>query len=150
MVKHGWLENTLFTGGFPIETPISNGFPIATCDYRRVNHRTTRGICNGKLLTKDTCRGEMLDYDYPYAIGHQSICRMCVCVYTHDMEFDYEKDEHNPYTMFCDHGRFEGVDQIWDMMEYHQEPVLSSWVLRQVLGFSEKFGDLMMKGWGRL
>jgi hypothetical protein len=29
------MENTLFIGYFPIETPISSGFPIAT-DYRRV------------------------------------------------------------------------------------------------------------------
>ena len=30
------MENTLFIGDFPIETPISSGFPIATFDYRRV------------------------------------------------------------------------------------------------------------------
>ena len=30
------MENTLFTGGFPIETPISSGLTIATFDYRRV------------------------------------------------------------------------------------------------------------------
>ena len=30
------MENTLLIGGFPIETPISSGFPIATFDYRKV------------------------------------------------------------------------------------------------------------------
>jgi len=30
------IENTLFIGYFPIETPISSGCPIATFDYRRV------------------------------------------------------------------------------------------------------------------
>ena len=35
-IKYGWLENTLLIGDFPIETPISSGFPIATFDYRRV------------------------------------------------------------------------------------------------------------------
>ena len=29
-------ENTLFTGDFPIETPISSGFPGAMFDYRMV------------------------------------------------------------------------------------------------------------------
>ena len=29
-------EYTMKTGGFPIETGISSGFPIATFDYRRV------------------------------------------------------------------------------------------------------------------
>ena len=29
-------EDTLFTGGFPIETTISSGVPIATFDYQRV------------------------------------------------------------------------------------------------------------------
>ena len=33
------MELTLFKGDFPIETPISSGFPIARFDYRRVtNH----------------------------------------------------------------------------------------------------------------
>ena len=39
----GWKihENTPFIGDFPMETPISIGFPIATFDYRRVQ---TTGI----------------------------------------------------------------------------------------------------------
>ena len=36
-IKRGWLENTLFTGDFPIEALISSGCPIATFDYRRVS-----------------------------------------------------------------------------------------------------------------
>ena len=31
------MENTHFFGTFPIETPISSGFPIATFDYWRVS-----------------------------------------------------------------------------------------------------------------
>jgi hypothetical protein len=31
------MENALFIGEFPIETPISSGFPLATFDYRRVS-----------------------------------------------------------------------------------------------------------------
>ena len=30
------MEDTLFMGDFPIETPILNGFPLATFDYQRV------------------------------------------------------------------------------------------------------------------
>ena len=36
VIKHGLLENTIFIVDFPIETPISSGFPIAIFDYRKV------------------------------------------------------------------------------------------------------------------
>ena len=31
------MEDTVYIGDFPIESPISSGFPIATFDYQRVN-----------------------------------------------------------------------------------------------------------------
>ena len=36
VIKHGWLENTLFLGDFPMNTSIYRGFSIAMFDYQRV------------------------------------------------------------------------------------------------------------------
>ena len=41
VVKHGWLEDTLFTGDSPIETTIHRGFKIATFEYRSQCDRST-------------------------------------------------------------------------------------------------------------
>ena len=43
VVKHGVLENGSFISDFPIETPISSEFPIATFDSRRVDIQTMFG-----------------------------------------------------------------------------------------------------------
>ena len=45
------MENTLFKGGFPIETPICSGFPTATFDYRRVSE-ITDWIALSKIISK--------------------------------------------------------------------------------------------------
>ena len=39
------MEDKLFIDVFPLETPISGGFPIATFDFRKVTINTIKHSC---------------------------------------------------------------------------------------------------------